>query len=122
MRVHLIAFVSNGSKLGKLDTLSLYVYAIRFIVQNIVTGTTDHYRFKYTVSNLFHYLVDSVHKNIMRNRVAFVHHLLVGTNPFRESTRYIPQPLNGAVASILEQQQLIADIHGSVVVRSGGKQ
>lgn len=120
--IHHVLLVADGSKPGELDALCFDVGTVRPVVEDVVACAAHHNGFQHTVAYLFHNMVHFGHKHIVRQGVALTHQLFVAANPVGEGAGDVTKTFDGAVAGILEQQQLVADVHRGVVVGRGGEQ
>ena len=116
--IHLIDQLTRREDMRENDALRSNVCPIVGIVQNIVSGTTDSHLVYYLVANLF---IDSIDFGGNIALVTFFHQFVVLLNQGRKESFQIGDTIDGTILTVLEQQQLVLQVIGTVVQRSGRK-
>ena len=122
LAAHIVAVVAQWGYFRKDNVLSVKVFAVARLIEDVVAGTTNHDRLKNAVPYLVVDVVDLSQELFAREGVALLHNVLVVRNPLREGALDVGQSFDGGVVVILKEEQQIADVGRGVVERRGGEE
>ena len=111
---HLVSAVFGVEQLRERD-----FSGIARLVLYVAAGTAHHHLFEHGVAQLLVYGIDTRGKCFGRDCAALRHQRIVVLNPWGEGVGDVAHAIEGATGSVLEQQQLVLDILGSIVERCG---
>ena len=116
--IHLIDQLTRREDMWENDALRSNVCPIVGIVQDIVSGTANSHLVYHLVANLF---IDSINFGGNIALVTFLHQFVILLNQRGEESLQIGDAIDGAILTILEQEQQVLQVIGTVVQRSGRK-
>ena len=116
--IHLIDQLARREDMWENDALRSNVRPIVSIVQDIVSGTANSHLVYHLVANLF---INSIDFGGNIAFVTFLHQFVVLLNQRGEESLQIRDAIDGAILTVLEQEQQVLQVIGTVVQRSGRK-